>query len=439
MRDYEKIKRALTSPVAKRFYGALIVLLVAFLWANMVRRALAGHGSQFDDFINFSRDLVYGHVNVYAEYPSTYTITKYPPFFSLLFAPLVPLPTVLGASFWFLLSLGLSLGATYLGVLTVDEGRGERQRSSAVFVIPYLLTAGIIGSNLETAQVNIVIVFVLCLALYSFRRGADTTSGMLLGLITALKLTPGLFIAYFLYKRAYKVVAGAGLGLLISWVLIPPLVFGPANFTAIMISWWEVLSGFISEGTIAEGITGFRHTNQSLSAALHRFFTDTPAGAGRQDFYINFASLSYAAAAAIVKVLALSIILFLAWISRTPTDDRGRIGLALEYSLVMIATLFISPISWINHYVILLFPYITAVYYLRTRPSSSREYRVILYSLIVSFLLVSASASRLMQAFSLPLLGAIVLAAGLAVALRAESSAMARGATTAPAEAPAAP
>ena len=116
----------------------------------------------------------------------------------------------------------------------------------------------------------------------------------------------------------------------------------------------------------------------------------------------------------------LAIVAFLIWICRTPTDQRGRMGLALEYSLVMIATLFISPISWINHYVILLFPYAAAVYYVKTRPAELDPRRWLLYATIASFVLVSSSASRLMQAFSLPWVGAVVLAVGLAYALQRE-------------------
>lgn len=417
---YQRIARAFTSTTAKRIYVVLLLVLVVFLWANMVRRALAHAGSQYDDFITFSRDLVYGRVNVYEEYARDNTITKYPPFFGLLFAPLVPLPPVIGASFWFLLNLGLSFGATYFCVQTVRESLKQPIGSKAFYVLPYVLSVGIIGSNLETAQVNIIILFCLCLALYTFRRGGDLTTGLLLAFVTALKLTPGLFVAYFLYKRAWKVVAGAAVGVIVFWFVVSPLVLGFDNFIGVMRGWLGILNPFVVKGTIAEGIMGFRHTNQSMSAMLHRFFTETPAGAGREDFYLNLISLSYAAADRIVKALILAIIGFLVWICRTPIDDRSRVGLSFEYSLVMIAMLFISPISWINHYVLVLFPYATAVYYIRTRPANLRQRRILLRSTVASFVLISSSVSMLMQAFSLPFLGAVVLAAGLAVALWGE-------------------
>ncbi len=185
-----------------------------------------------------------------------------------------------------------------------------------------------------------------------------------------------------------------------------------------MAGWWDRLNPFLAEGTLAEGVAGFRHTNQSLSAALHRFLTATPAGGGRTDLYLNVAALDYAAADRIVKLSALAILGILAWLCRTPLADRGRLALAFEYSLVMIATLFISPISWINHYVVLLFPFTAALYFVRTRPAGSPERRLVLYALVASFLLVSSSASRLLQALSLPFLGALLLAISIGFALR---------------------
>ncbi|KPK65960.1 MAG: hypothetical protein AMS21_03445, partial [Gemmatimonas sp. SG8_38_2] len=110
----------------------------------------------------------------------------------------------------------------------------------------------------------------------------------------------------------------------------------------------------------------------------------------------------------------------LAWVCRTPLGDRDRVALSFEYSLIFISTLFISPISWINHYVFLLFPYFAAVYFIRTRPSTLAQRQLMLYALAISFVLVSSSASQLMQAWSLPVLGALIIAAAIAAALRGE-------------------
>lgn len=401
-----RIGRALRSPVARRIYIGLVVLLVVFLWANMVRRAMRGHGSQFGDFIQFSRDLVYDRIDVYLEYDfGRGSAGKYPPYFGFLFAPLVPLPTAIAASFWFVLNLGLAAAAAYLSVLTVAEPSREGRLRPSTFVIPLVLAAVIIGTNLETAQVNIVMLFFLCLALFAIKRGAGITAGVLLALITAFKMTPGLFIVYFAYKRGFKVVLGALIGLLAFWLAVPFAVFGQDHFVAIMRGWSGAVYTYFDQGLSAEGVAGFGRANQSLSAVLHRFLARAPAGAADR----------------IAGGISVAIVLLLAWLCRAPARDRSSIRLSLEYSLLIIAALVIAPISRVDEYVVLLFPYVVGVYYLATRPRSSLEWKVVLYSLTLSSVLVSSSALRLMQALSLPFFGALALFMGIAFVLWRES------------------
>ncbi len=427
-----RLVAALTSTAARRLYLGLLVLLVAALWLNMVRRAVTPGGSQFRSFVEFSRDLIYRGVNVYREYPAAETVTKYPPFFGVLFAPFVPLPLWLGAALWFWVSLGLAVGAGYVAALLVSSDDAPPLRDRTAFILPLVLAAGLIASNLETAQVNHVTLFLVTLALYLFRRRRDRAAGALIGVAAALKLTPALFVLYFLYKRAYRVVAGAVLAVAVCWLLVPAILFGIRGLGPIMSGWWAILSRFLTEGTIAEGIVGFRHTNQSLSAAFHRFFTHVPADGGRgPGYFVNLVALDLAAARWIVRAMTLAVLALLARLCRTPLGDRRSVALAFEYSLVWIATLFISPISWINHYVVLLVPFAAAVGYVRTRAAASPRRRLVLQALAASVLLVSSSAWRLPQAWSIPFFGAVVLAAAIAVTLRDEARAPAAAPATA--------
>lgn len=416
----ERARGFLASPAARKAGMALLALLLVFLWLNMVRRAMNGSGSQYDDFVRFSRDLLYDRVDLYALYPPWETIVKYPPFFAFLLAPLVPLPTWLGATIWFWLSLLLAVATTVLAVRLADDGSADRPLDRTFFVLPFLAAAGVVGSNLETAQVNIEILFLTVWGLVLFRRGMDWTGGGLMGVATALKLTPGIFLAWFVWKRAWRAAAGTALGLALCWFVLQPVAFGPGFFLTIMRGWLQDLAPFLERGVIAEGIGGFRHTNQSLAAALGRFLSDVPAGAGREDFTVNLVALDPGAVRGIVRALQAGLVLALAWLCRTPIDDRTRIGLAFEISLVLIATLWLTPIAWINHYVALLVPYAAAIYWVRTRPAALPERRLLLWAVVASAVLLASGISVLAQALSLPFLGAVVLFAGIVAALRSE-------------------
>jgi hypothetical protein len=84
----------------------------------------------------------------------------------------------------------------------------------------------------------------------------------------------------------------------------------------------------------------------------------------------------------------------------------------------MISTLFFSPVSWINHYVVLLFPYTAAWRYVATRPPEDPGRRILVRCLAVSVVLLATGISRFLLALSLPFAGAVVLFAGMAVVLR---------------------
>lgn len=409
----------LRSDAARRIGWILLVALLVFLWLNMVRRAMDGDGSQYDDFVAFSRDLLYSRVDVYALYPEWNTIVKYPPFFAFLMAPFAPLPTWLGATAWFWLSLAMAVATTWLAVRLADDGRAGRPLTAGFYVWPFVAAAGVIGSNLETAQVNIAILFLVVWGLAFFRIRQDGLSGAIVGVAVAVKLTAGVFLLYFLWKRAWRAALGVVAGLVVCWLVLQPLAFGPGFFVEITKGWWADLRPFLEKGVIAEGVGGYRHTNQSLAAVVGRFFTAVPAGGGREDLYLNVVSLDREAARWIVRGLQATTLVVLAGVCRTPTDDRRRIGLAFEYALVLIATLFLSPISWINHYVVLLPAFAAAIYWIRTRPRGPAR-RLLLGTVIVAAVLLASGISVLAQALSLPFFGAVALFTALAVALHRE-------------------
>lgn len=398
-----------------------MAFVVLFLWYHAVRRGMAGRSSQIDDFVLFGRNLFLERINVYEIYEPDYTITKYPPLFGFLFVPLAFLPMAVAATVWFWLNLALSVVAARIAARVADGGRPEAAGDpSSRLWVPYVLTAPVVISNLETSQVNIVIMALLYWALLLHTRGRDWGGGFTLGIATALKLTSGIFIPYFLLKREWRVVAGAALGILVGWVAVPATLLGWEAYLDVHRAWLERVLPFLAEGTRAEGLGGFRHTNQSLSAALHRTLARIPAEAGREDFYVNAVSLRPETVVTLVRLLDLGILGGLAWLCRSRSEDRRSPERGFEYALVMIAALLMSPISWINHYVVLLFPYAVAVRYIVTRPRDLAERRLMLTATGTSFVLLLTSVSILLQAFSLPFLGAVILAVGLVVVLSRE-------------------
>lgn len=404
---------------ARKTVAIILTLIILGLWVNMVLRASRGHGSQYNDFTEFSRDLVFRQINIYDAYSFEVTsIGKYPPFFAAVFAPLVPMPLVIGATLWFWINFALIIVSSRVLIRFIWRFSGEKLPARIVhlWTVPLVLTSVVVITNLETSQVNIFIFALVLFALDYFSRHKDYAAGLLLGVATAIKLTPGLFIAYFAYKRSWKVVAWAVAGIIICWGVILPFLLGFDRYLTIMQSWLGILSTFITEGTHAEGgFSGFRDTNQSLSAAVRRYLTATPAN--DYGFYVNLFSIPFGVANTLINILKLAMIVFMGWVFRKPVRDRTDPKLPYELALVAIATLFISPVSWINHYIVMILPFAAIFYYIRAGIAAGRIPENIYRMLLISVFLLSM-IHPFFLAFSLPFFGAIVISVALLKAHR---------------------
>lgn len=390
---------------------ALVILLVLIVGVSTVYRASRSHGSQYDDFYNFSKDLLYKRINIYDAYAfERTTIAKYPPFFGVLFAPLVPIPFLIGATIWFLTGVTL----LYLASRAISgmgwalfKGKGTAP-PMAWRVVPLIMTTVVIMSNLATSQINIFIFSLIVIALDHFIKRRDHWAGLLIGIAAAIKLTPGLFVLYFAYKGCWKTVLWAAIGGLICWAIVLPIIMGPEYYMEVMSSWLGMLQSYAAEGTSVDGLAGYKHTNQSLEAAFYRYLTHTPANGGFDNFYVNLVNITHETADMLVKIIKLMLLGILAFLCRTPIASRSDFRLMFEFSLIIIATLYISPISWINHYIVMILPFATTFYYLTTTDKSETSRRRLLIALIVAVLLTYLT-HPIFLAFSLAFFGSLYL------------------------------
>lgn len=416
-RSWEKISAK--GPI-QRATLAILLLLVLIVGVSTVYRASRSHGSQYDDFYRFSKDLLYDRINVYEAYSfERTTIAKYPPFFGVLFAPLVPLPFLLGATIWFLagvVMLFLSSQAIARIGWTLFKGKGT-DPPMEWWVAPLLMTTVVIMSNLATSQINIFIFSLVVLGLDHFIRRKDHLAGFLIGVAAAIKITPALFVVYFAYKGSWKTVLWAIIGGFICWCVVLPIILGADYYLEVMSSWIGMLQSYAVEGTSVDGLAGYKHTNQSLEAVFYRYFTHTPANGGFDNLYVNLVSIPHETADIMVKIFKLALLGMLAFLCRTPIAHRSDFRLMFEFSLVIIATLYISPISWINHYVVMILPFATAFYYLYTLDKTDAFRSKMLLALIVGVFLTYLT-HPLFLALSLAFLGSFYLFVILARAVR---------------------
>lgn len=241
----------------------------------------------------------------------------YPPFALLAFLPTALLPARAG----FLILTGISvllLFAVVFGFLVALRGPGKGAASGPekglvllvlVAIGVQLLAAGSdpVRSTLGYGQINMVLMALVtldCLAPDRRRRG------VLVGLAAAVKLTPAVFVLFFLLRKDYRAALRAGAAFGAATALGFAVLPGPS------VTYWTelVFSG--------DRIGAPAHVaNQSLRGAFARL---------GQDPYWLLAAL-------VVLVLAGYTI--------------RRVNVPMALAATALCGLLVSPISWVHHWV----------------------------------------------------------------------------------------
>jgi len=314
-----------------------------------------------------------------------------PPVMALALRPIAELPPLAGALLWFYLKVGLALAA-FAMVFRLAEDEGVPFPPWAKALVVLLSLRPVIG-DLMHGNVNLLILFLVVAALALFRKGWDLAAGVVLALAVACKVTPALFIAYFLWKRAGRLLAGVAIGLGLFLFVVPALLLGWSENWQLLSSWFtQMVTPFVVGGVITS-----EHPNQSLPGLLTRLLTASPSFTDFQGdrlvplAYHNLADLG-PAVRWLVKLAIAAFALAVVGTCRTPTNPRTQSRLALEYSLVAVGMLLFSERTWKHHAVMLVIPF-AALGYQVARDGLSRWERISLGSTLAAVAVLMAVTS----------------------------------------------
>ena len=244
------------------FLVALIALFLALSiqYGNKVR----GGGSAIMRWRNQLLDL--GDKDIYTSYAY-----PNPPIMALLLEPIANLPPLVGSLLWFYLRVGMAVGAVLLFFRIIETKEAPFPTWAKNLTI--LLSLRPVIGDLTHGNVNLFILFLVASGLYAFHRGRDYLGGISIALAIACKVTPALFIPYFLWKRAWKTLAGIAFGLVLFLFLVPaPFVGGFGRNLELLRSWTDqMVTPFLVQGVVTS-----EHQNQSLPGLLYRLTTASP-------------------------------------------------------------------------------------------------------------------------------------------------------------------
>ena len=325
-----------------------------------------------------------------------------PPVMALVLYPFAKLPPVYGALAWFYVKVGLTLLAFHWVFQLVETP--DRPFPLWARALTVLLSLRPILGDLHHGNVNLFILFLVVAALTAFRYRRDWLSGLLLGLAVACKVTPALFIPYFLWKRQWRVLAGCAAGLLLFlWPgFVPSLCLGWNENQQQVRRWYaEMVYPFVVEGKVTS-----EHPNQSLPGLVMRLATHSPSfsvfvkDANNNEVYTptqydNLLDLTPAQARWLVKGCMALFALVVVWRCRTPTSPREGWRLGAEFGLILLGMLLFSERTWKHHCVTLVLPFAVLCYVLATRPLGRRAWWGVVGALAAATLLMAATSSGL--------------------------------------------
>jgi hypothetical protein len=357
-----------------------------------------------------------------------------PPIMALLLEPLARMPPLAGSLCWFYLKLAMAAVAI-LWIFRIVEDPGQPFPPWAMALTVVLSLRPIMG-DLSHGNVNLFILFLVIGALYAFHRGRDLTAGVTLALAIACKVTPALFVPYFLWKRAWKTVAGCAAGLVLFFVIVPGSFLGGERNLDLLRSWVnQMVTPYVVSGAVTS-----EHPNQSLPGLVFRMGTHSPSflnEKGEPAHYDNLVALDIKTAGWLVKGCMAPFAALVAWSCRTPTTPRRGWRLSAEFSLVVVGMLLFSERTWKHHCVTLLLPFAVLTYYLAVcRPG--RFLRTYLTGSLVAVLLLMTSTSttglfesldeigKIAQVYGAYFWANLVLLAALVAVLRQKREGVAR-------------
>jgi alpha-1,2-mannosyltransferase len=355
----------------------------------------------------------------------------HPPLMAWMLRQLARLPDLAGALVWFYLKVALTLlSLRWVFQMVEEPGRPFPEWAKALTLL--LSLRPIIG-DLSHGNVNLFILFLVVAALFAYSRGRDVVAGLVLALAIVCRLTPALFLPYFLYKRSWKTLAGCALGLVLFVFVLPAGLLGQEENNKMLHSWIDMwIKPYLVAGTITS-----EHNNQSLPGLLFRLTTHSPSFSTYIDDrytpteYHNVIDVDPAVVRWGLKGCLVAFAGLMAWACRTPAQPRRNWRLAAEFSLIALGTLLFNERTWKHHCVTLVLPFAVLAYYLAACRPPARLRWAVIGMIAAVVLLISATSTgllddrfaKLAQVYGAYVWACLVCVAAMTVMLRSRSDA----------------
>lgn len=275
----------------------------------------------------------------------------YPPLLGLVFAPAALMRLPIAKTVYYV--VGTAALVLLLWTLQRLERAGSAARSEIFWTTTLAVTLSIQFIMRDQAEggFNSAITALVWLGIYYWTKRRDILAGASIGLATAIKCTPALFIVYFAWKRQWT-MALCAVAATVVFSLLPALRLGPTG-------WKDHVSAWIANATHAAARSGTpsdvvgspKIRNLSLRHVIPAYFDW---GHADEPTTSNPPLSNNVLGRRVADVVMVALLLALAVWSRHPPARRDDPHLKWEMAAVGVLTLLFSPVAWTQHCVALI-------------------------------------------------------------------------------------
>jgi len=275
-----------------------------------------------------------------------------PPISWLLLGPMTKMERPAAQFVWVAIKLPLAALVFWLSISIVKRAGGQLSATSLALMLAAWWLPVVV--DMQEGQMNFFALLPLVAGLYVAQEDSlagDVGAGLLIGLGSAIKVTPVVFLAYFLWRRRWRITAAGIVSIVLGLFVVPAVAFGWTQNLKWLSDWVGVMIvPYVARGHIVYGST------QSVGSFLVRLLTATPAFEIHRNGivehgYMNIVSLSDTAVQRIVRLVVLAFSATgLLWTSGRLETLRSK-RYVLELGAVAAFMLWFSERTWVHHYV----------------------------------------------------------------------------------------
>ena len=273
----------------------------------------------------------------------------YMPAAAMFFAPLAMVPAPIAFIARYAMAIASLVVTLFLVVRMAARDFAEYGFSAGALTV--VLVGHYIIRDLDDAGLHLLILALIVFGIYAASLAREVLGGFAFGLAIAIKVTPGLFIPFMMWKRKWK-LSFICIAATVLWAALPMLWLGPSSWMHFQLQWTRVALGQVFGGAAAVAAgTEQEYQNQSLRAAVI--------------FYLTGGSIRYATAAVqeanrypyaepLATFISVALLAYCAWRGRAPYRSADDSQWLIEGSAVLVLILLLSPVTWTQHMVFLI-------------------------------------------------------------------------------------